>query len=613
MKHLFSIKGFISFSMMIFLNAFVDLGHKIVIQNSVFKLYTGQQQIVLTAIINALILLPFILLFTPAGLLSDKYPKQKIMKYSAWMALFTTLLITTAYYAGWFWGAFMLTLIMGVQSAIYSPAKYGYIREIAGIESLASANALVQAITIISILLGTLLFSAFFEFLLIDQNLVNPETTIRAIAPLGWLLVGLTLFELAMVYRLPILINKGLSKPFSKASYLKGHYLKKNLASLYHQPVIWLSIIGLSIFWGISQVVLASFPAFAKETLNESNTIIIQGILACTGFGVVGGSLIAGRISRHHIETGLIPVGAIGITLIIALLTTLESRVTMAVSFFFLGLCGGFFIVPLNSLIQYHAKNQQIGIVLAGNNWVQNVTMTAFLALTVVFALLGINSIGLFHILTVIAIAGSLYTIKKLPHSFARIIASFVLKRRYRIDISGFENLPRDGGALLLGNHISWIDWAIVQIACPRAIHFVMLRDIYYTPVFKYIFKAFGAIPIARGHSEEALQKVNQLLQEGSVVCLFPEGTISKDGELGDFKSGYQRAIKGLDVPIIPFFLDGLWGSKFSKSSKKFNPGKNKRDITVAFGEPLAAETRAETLRRKVIALTESISEPIAA
>ncbi len=611
MGFLFRIRGFLPYIAMIFLNAFVDLGHKIVMQNTVFKIYDGQTQVILTAIVNGLILLPFILLFSPAGFLSDRYPKQRVMQYSAWMAVGATLLITASYYAGWFWMAFALTLALAIQSAIYSPAKYGYIRELVGSESLATANGFVQATTIVSILLGTFVFSALFEYLLGGvawQGTGQPASTIMVnIAPLGWALVGLTLIELSMAYQLPQKMSGDVRKTFSKAEYISGQYLKRNLKAIFKQRTIRLSIIGLSMFWAISQVVLAAFPAFAKETLNETNTLVIQGILACSGIGIVIGSLLAGRISRRHIETGIIPVGACGIAAMILLLPTLESRTAMALSFIALGTFGGLFIVPLNSLIQYHAKEDEVGTVLAGNNWFQNVVMISFLVLTAIFAALGLDSVALLYLLVVVAVTGTIYTIKQLPHSLARTVVSMILKRRYRIEVIGFENLPKEGGALLLGNHISWIDWALVQIACPRRIRFVMLRSIYNKPVLKHLFKAVGAIPIASGTSKEALKEINALLKAGEVVCLFPEGAISRNGQLGEFKRGYERTLEDVDVPVVPFFLHGLWGSSFARSSEKLRENRSrglKRDIIVAFGEQQPNTITAPELKQKVTELS---------
>jgi len=202
MTSLFKTKGFIAFISMIFLNAFVDLGHKIIIQNTVFKIYDGSTQVILTAIINGLILLPFVILFTPSGFLADRFNKPKIMRWSAAAAVLITLLITLSYYLGWFKFAFAMTFMLAVQSAFYSPAKYGYIREIAGKNNLTSANGLVQSITIVAILLGMFFFSILFESALSNQVFTSEADIIRIIAPLGWVLVFGSLIELYFSTRL---------------------------------------------------------------------------------------------------------------------------------------------------------------------------------------------------------------------------------------------------------------------------------------------------------------------------------------------------------------------------------------------------------------------------
>ena len=196
-------RGFSAFILMAFLNAFVDLGHKIVIQNTIFKIYDGTEQIVLTAIINALILLPFIMIFTPSGFLADKYPKTTVMRYSAWAGLALTLLITFSYYMGWFWFAFGMTFLLALQSAFYSPAKLGYIRELVGEGQLPQGNALAQSTVMVSILLSTLVFSLLFEARLSDVAFQQENDVVQAVAPLGWLLVVITAVELWCAYQLP--------------------------------------------------------------------------------------------------------------------------------------------------------------------------------------------------------------------------------------------------------------------------------------------------------------------------------------------------------------------------------------------------------------------------
>lgn len=619
MNQLFRIAGFIPFLLIVFVNAFVDLGHKIIIQNTVFKVFDDQTQIILTAVVNALILLPFIFLFSPAGWLSDRFAKPKVIRASAGFAILITLLITASYYLGWFNVAFVMTLLLAAQSAIYSPAKYGYIREMVGKAELAQANGFVQAITIIAILSGIFAFSILFELRLAGMEQFQVDNVLQHIAPVGWILVVLSVIEFLLALKLcsqhghsATTNTPGSTTEFDWSRYLRGSYLKRNLGALFASKTIWMSIIGLSIFWGISQVLLAAFPAHAKTNLGMTNTILVQGLLACSGIGIALGSLIAGRASRHHIETGLIPLGALGILLGLLLLPTMESPLTIGLMFAFLGCSGGMFIVPLNALIQFHAPAEKLGTILAGNNWIQNLVMISFLIITLIVAYLGLNALGLFWFLSAIALFGTLYTLAQLPQSFARLIVSALFAGRYRVDVVGFNNLPSRGAVLLLGNHISWLDWAMVQIACPRKVRFVMHRGIYQRWYLKWFLDLAGVIPIAPGNSKSSLEQVNQLLKAGEVVCLFPEGAISRNGHVGEFKRGFERCVEGVEGIIVPFYLRGLWGSWFSRANNQTNrisSNPMRRDIIVAFANPLDISASAERVKQSVMELSISAWE----
>ena len=604
MRDLFKIRGFAPYVAMLFLNAFVDLGHKIIIQNTVFKIFDGTTQSALIAVVNAMILLPFILLFSPAGHAANRYAKPRVMQIAAWAAVAVTILITFSYSQGWFRAAFALTLILAAKSAFYSPAKYGYIREISGTDNIAAGNGVVQAATTIAILAGMFVFSFLFERTLAAHPAAKTaDDMLKLMVPLGWLLVGNSVIELVLAYRLPQFTNDRSQEIFSIRQYFRGDYLRTNVKALREQRVIWLSIIGLSTYWGLAQSLIAVFPTFAEERLQEHNTVAIQAMLAITGIGVMIGSLFAGRVSRHHIETGLIPIGAVGIALSLALLPTLHTTVTLGLLMLAIGIAGGLFIIPLNALIQYQASAEKIGTVLAGNNWVQNVTMLTFLAVTASASWIGLDSSGMFVLLTVVAVIGAGYTVSQLPQSFVRLIFTALFRGAYRIDVSGFDRIPRTGGVLLLGNHISWIDWAMVQIACPRPIHFVMQREIYNVWFLKPFLKAFGAIPIASGNSKTALVEINRLLKAGNVVCLFPEGAISRNGQLGDFRHGFERTVDGVEGSIVPFYLHGLWGSRLSRASSKLQENRTrgiKRNILVAFGEPLPITANAMQVKQKV-------------
>ena len=607
MNNALKVTGLFTFLAVAFLNAFVDLGHKIIIQNTIFKNYDGSELVVLTSIVNALILLPFILLFTPTGFISDKYAKNKVMRASAWFALGITLLITLGYYQGWFWFSFSMTFLLALQSAFYSPAKYGYVKGLVGDRRLAQANGLLQAATTTGILLGTFFFSLLFEKMIAGFEITDKDSLIAMIAPLGWALVVLTAIELVLAYRLPQTDKDNPKMRFHWDDYFRGKTQSRNIRLVKRHPYIWLSILGLSVFWAISQVLLATYPAYAKEFLGLDNTALIQGLMAFAGIGVMIGSVIAGRVSRNHIETGLVPVGAIGLTLAIILIRAFDSSIMQALNFLFIGIMGGFIVVPLNALLQYHAKSNQLGRVLATNNLIQFSVMLLFLVITSILSYYKFGSTGILWGLAFIAFFGTLYTIFKAPESLLRFIIARIFAARYRMKVLGFENLPHSGGVLLLGNHISWVDWALVQIASPRPLNFVIERGYYERWYLKGFLDMFGAIPINSGDSEGSIQRINELLKDGKAVCLFPEGAISRTGQLSEFKRGYQRAIKGTRAKIVPFYLHGLWGSRFSRSSGFFKDSRQsgfKRDIVVAFGKTMTADTTPDQLKRRVFDLS---------
>ncbi len=607
MTALFKTPGFLSFISMIFLNAFVDLGHKIIIQNTIFKVYDGSTQIILTAIVNGLILLPFILLFTPSGFLADRFRKPKIMRWAAIAAVGLTLLITLFYYLAWFEAAFAMTFMLAVQSAFYSPAKYGYIREIAGKDNLASANSLVQSITIVAILLGMFVFSVLFEMALTGHSFSTEQEIISIIAPIGWLLVLGSLIELYFATRLPAFKQKQTAPAFDWQHYRNGQALKHNLKLIRFDSVIWLSIIGLSVFWGVSQAVLATFPAYAKEILAIDNTIVIQGLLACSGIGIVLGSLLAGKVSKNYIETGLIPIGALGMVISLAILPQLDSTLALAGIVLTFGLFGGLFIIPLNAMIQFRARAEQLGTVLAGNNWIQNVVMLTFLLATMLAALADIHSQLMLYALAAITAVGAIYTVLKLPQSLIHYVAGLMFSSRYRIAVQGFHNMPSQGAVLMLGNHISWLDWALIQIASPRPVRFVMDKQIYQKWYLTWFLDLFGVIPISKSSSKDALVAINHCLQQGEVVCLFPEGSISRNGQLGEFKKGFERCVEDVDGVILPFYLRGLWGSRFSRSGTKLQQLSTqviRRDIIVGLGETLPITSDAAAVKQAVFDLS---------
>ncbi len=602
MRRLMACPGFPPFLTVVFLNAFVDLGHKIIVQNTLFKTFEGPAQIALTALVNALILLPFVMVFTPAGYLSDRFAKPRVLRVSALAAVAITAGITVCYYLEAFWPAFALTFLLALQSAIYSPAKMGYIKELVGESALAPANGAVQAVTTVAILGGTFAFSVAFEALLGGPAPARPGAVLAAVAPVGWLLVAGSLAEYALIRRLPLHEAGSPGLAFEWGRYIRGRYLRANLAEAWGVRAVRLPIIGLALFWAISQVMVAAFPAFAKAELGVASTVVLQGTIACSGVGIILGALLAGRWSRSHIETGLIPVGALGLAGALLLVPVLPTMAAQAGNFLVLGVLGGFLLVPLNALVQFNAGHLALGRVLAASNFIQNVVMLAFLALSVAAGMAALSSGPLLVFLAAVALAGGLFTIYRLPQSLLRFAVARLFGTRYRLAVQGLANLPGRGGVLLLGNHVSWIDWAMLQIASPRPIRFVMDHKIHDRWYLRWLLRANGAIPIGRGRARDALARVTAALNAGDVVCLFPEGQ-SRSGQLAPFKRGFEEAAAGADGVIVPFYLHGLWGSRFSRAGagvgRRRRAGR-RRDVLVAFGEPLPMTTGAAGVQQAV-------------
>ncbi len=611
MLKLLKINGFIAFIAVAFINAFVDLGHKIIIQNTLFKAYNGSEQVILTAIVNGLVLLPFVLLFSPAGFISDRFKKPIVMRWSARLAVVVTLIITLSYYQGWFYLAFAMTFVLALQSALYSPAKYGYIRDLLGSDHLSEGNGWIQSASMIAILSGIVVFSFLFETYLSNSTItsMSPNEILMMIAPLGWLLVIGSIIEAILAEKMPATNAGDANKKFDWKAYRTGKLTAKNLSMIWSKKPILKSISGIAMFWTICQIILAVFPSYAETTMGETNTFIIQSIMALAGIGIMTGAAIAGSLSRNHINMTLIPVGAIGFAIGLVCLAQADSLMSSGLIFFCIGLFGSLMVVPLSALVQFYAEEETQGQILAGSNFLQNIAMLAGLSLTVIFSLATLNEQWLLGFSAIAGLLGAILTIKALPQAMVRGVLSLIFRGRYRIDIQGIKHIPAEGkGALLLGNHISWIDWAIIQIASPRRVRFVMDKTIYERWYLTWFLDLFNVIPISIKQSKHALKQVRAHLEAGDVVCLFPEGMISHTGQLSEFKKGYELTVEDTSAVIIPFYLDGLWGSRFSRSASTHNEPHSffglKRDLIIAFGSPLPNSTKAPEVKQAVFELS---------
>ena len=605
--------GFLPYLAIAFLNAGVDLAHKITIQNVLLKSFDGDTLVILTALINAMILLPFIFLFSPAAFINDKFSRTKVIRLSALAAVGISALICLCYAIGEFYMAFALTLLLAAQSAVYSPAKYSIIKSIVGTEQLGMANGIIQALTIIAILFSSFAFSFFFESHYIASD--DPNVVLQSVWGIGIALIAFSALEAYFAFKIPFFPQTAelSEEKFSAKQYASLHYLKENIRTLRQNKNIWLSVIGLSLFWGVSQVIVAAFPAHYKAIFHADNAIVIQAILAVSGLGLILGSYVAGKMSHLHIELGIVPVGAVGIFISLFCLTLTDSNLFLTICSFAFGFFGGLFIVPLNATIQYFAPEAISGKIMAGNNFMQNVLMVAFLLLSILFVKLSLSTTNLLIFASLVCLVGSFYAMLQLPHLFTRLLLLPILKTGYRFHVNGLKNLPQSGGVLLLGNHISWIDWLVLQAASPRAIKFVMYRPIYNKWYLTWFLRIFKVIPIGGGASKESIQTIRNYLENGEVVALFPEGHISYNGQINEFQKGFEHVLEGLEnITTVPFYLRGLWGSSFSRADSHYkilSKKRGKREVLVAFGKPINGFIDAVAMKQKVVELSFSAWE----
>lgn len=602
MNKMFAIVGVVNYLAVAFLNAFTDLGHKIIIQNTVFKVYDGTTQIILSAVVNALILLPFILAFSPSGFLADRFAKNIIMKYSSLLAVAITLIITYFYYQGWFFGAFAMTFLLALQSAIYGPAKYGYIKELVGIKFLTAGNGAVQATTTAAILLGIIFYTLLFEALLGD-NLSTKEDILKIVAPLGWLLVLGSVIEYFLASKLPNMMTEASERKFRFKRYFTGAYLRKNMIMIMRKKEIFDSIIALSLFWSISQVVLAIFGEYAKSELGITSASIVQGVMALAVLGIVLGSIMAANFSKYYINTGLSAISAFCIIVILLCIPATTSILFLAIEFIFFGLFSGLLIVPLNAKIQFLSPNVHLGTILAGNNFVQTLFMFGFLMLTTLFAYFGADAQILFYLMSLVGLYLAVILFKRYFVMTCWTFLEFVFKIRYRFNYVGLHNVPEERAVMLVGNHVSWIDWFIVQLPLERRISFMIEKDIYNWKFANRVFRLGELIPISKKASKDSFIETSMKLKNGKIVAIFPEGEISRNSDVAKFYRGYEFIDRDGAV-IVPFYIDGIFGSLFARHKGDARRCfLKKREITLYFGEPISEEIRADELRDRVIKL----------
>ena len=606
----------LAFLFVVFCNALVDVSHKVLLQNIAFKVFDGSEQVIWISIINAMIIIPFLLLFTLSGYLSDKYDKKSILVYGAISSFCLSVLMIFAYLSGSFYFAMFILVLLAVQSAIYSPAKFGIILDIYGKKNLAKGNAALQSISIIAILFAIGITSFIFESFYISNNLEllsSKEQLLSSTLSLTYYVLPIAFLEmivsLLILRKIKTSHKRNDSLTLNKNDFLKGKLFSKNIKSIFSNKIIFLSVIGLSVFWGISQGLMAVFPSYAKQYLEVTDVFVINGVIACSGIGIAIGAFIYSKLSKHYIEVGTIPLAAFGMALMVYISTIVQTPFLLALSFLFFGIFGGLFVVPLNALIQFNANKKTLGTILAGNNWFHSLFMFAMLSLTTIVSFYSLDPLSTIYLILLITTFGAFFTVIKLPQSMILVFLKLIVGLKYKLEVNDVKNIPSSGGVLLLGNHVSWIDWAVILMSVPRDVKFVMEKSIYNKWYLKWLLKMFNAIPISGTSSKSTIKEVARQLDEGNVVVLFPEGNITRNGHLGEFKRGFELILRQThsDVRVVSFYIRGLWESMFSRANNKLKKSYRTNTVTVSFSKVMKKENANITrVKQEIIALSTS-------
>lgn len=586
--------GFFAFFCTQFLGAFNDNFLKIVVSFVALDLATsGSSNYV--ELIAFLFMLPSALFSGYAGHLADVYSKRTMIVSVKICEIVIMFLALAAFSIGHIEFMLSIVFLMGLHAAFFSPAKYGILPEMLPESELSRGNGLLEMSTFIAIILGTSAGGAVFAAW--KNNLPFIGVVMTAIAVVG------ALASLGITRVPPSGANKAIRlNPM--------HEIFAGLHRLRQDRTLWLTVIGISYFWFLGALVQINILFFGKELLHlDEFHIGLLGTFLALGIGA--GSLTAGRLSGDHIELGLVPVGSIAMAICLALLAfSSQSYSYTCLSLAFLGFSAGLFAVPLNASVQQRSGKEEKGQLLATNNFMN--TLGIFLAAGVHWFLkdpLGWSPDTIILLTAAVTLAGTLTIFYLLPDYFVRSILWLLTHTLYRIRVVGKENLPLHGPALLISNHVSFVDAFMVGASLPRFVRFMLHRDYYDLKGLPGFFRMMHVIPISETNRRDIVQAIRQArheLQQGHIVCIFAEGSITRVGHLLSIKRGFEKVVQGTHFPVIPVHLDRLWGSIFSFKGGHFfwkRPRQFPHRVTVSFGAPLPARSNAHEVRSAIAEL----------
>jgi 1-acyl-sn-glycerol-3-phosphate acyltransferase len=570
-------------------------------------------------VIGALFILPFVLLSATAGQWADKYDKAVIMRGVKVLEVGVMVLAGIGFWMQLVPLLLGCVFLMGLHSTLFGPVKYAYLPQHLSERELTGGNGMVEMGTFVAILLGNVGGGLMMSI---------PQTGVHwvagscfAVAIIGWL----------VALRIPASPS---SDPNLKLNWNPATETWRNLKLAAEYPSVFRSLLGISWMWFFGAVFLAQFPSFARDVLGGDEQVASL-LLVVFSVGIATGSLLCESFSHRHVEIGLVPIGAVGMSVFAFDLYLASQGIThpagslMSVGEFvkqhdhwrvmidlaLLSFSAGLYSVPMYALIQLRAKPSHRARIIAANNILNALFM--IISSVMAGALLGAHFsipqvFGVTALLNVLVVG---YVFWLMPEYIVRLVMLLVTRIVYRVKVRGDENLPTDGAAILVCNHVSFVDAIILGVCSPRPMIFIMDHRIFKMAGMGWFFRAIKAIPIAPQKEdpeayERAFERARQVLNEGELLCLFPEGAITKDGKMQTFKAGIMKILETNPVPVIPSALHNLWGSSFSRiegaaMAKPLRRGLFNH-VGLVVGEPIAPkDVTPESLQVRVQALLD--------
>ena len=572
-------------------------------------------------VIGALFILPFLLFSATSGQLTDKFDKTRMIRFVKNLEIAIMLVAAGGFIAGNVPVLLLCTFLMGVHSTLFGPVKFAYMPQVLTERELTGGNGMVEMGTFVAILLGNV-----------------AGGLLVAIPGIGHTTVALACVLLALMGRAvaQFIPPVPATDPHLTINWNPFTETWRNLKLAHENIVVFRSLLGISWMWFFGAVFLSQFPSFAKEVLH-GNEQVASLLLVVFSIGIGTGSLLCEVLSRRHVEIGLVPLGAIGMSVFaidlyfaarglppsdvmgLAAFVAQPAHWRVMADLALLSLFAGLYSVPMYALIQMRSQPTHRARIIAANNILNALFMIA--SSLIAGALLGAGfTVPQIFLFTGIANAVvAFYIFMLVPEYLLRFVAWVLSRFVYRFKVQGDENLPVQGAAVLACNHVSFVDAVLLMAASPRPIYFVMDHRIFRVPVLGALFRLAKAIPIApykedAATYEAAFERAAQVLHEGDLLAIFPEGGITRDGQLQPFKGGIVKILDraradGLDVPVVPMALTNLWGSYFSRIEqggamvRPFRRGLFNR-VGLNVGTPVAAaEAQPELLRERVARL----------